>query len=154
MGTIFNWFYIKYQMSSYFNIIKEIRWAPQDLQVAGSSLTKGTPLHSWARQCILSLVLVQPRKGCNMTQKKFLGIERTTYNTKRFSSWIIAWQGLTHIILASFLWDIGKQWPPRSEAAFWDCVIWLGSPLFAYIYCSIKIWIKMKNTTQQPLKQK
>ena len=61
-------------------------------------------------------------------------------------------QCLTHMNQASFLWDIGKRWRPRSDAT--KCGIWSGSPLFAYTECSIKIWIKMKNTTQQPLKPK
>ena len=37
---------------------------------------------------------------------------------------------LTHIRLASFLWDIGKQCRARSDAA--KCGVWSGSPLFAY----------------------
>ena len=48
------------------------------------------------------------------------------------------------VSLASFLWDIGKQYRPRSDAADQG------------LYCllkegSIKILIKMKNTNQQPL---
>ena len=32
--------------------------------------------------------------------------------------------------LAFFLWDIGKQWRPRPDAAL--CGAWSGSPLFAF----------------------
>ena len=39
-------------------------------------------------------------------------------------------QLLTHISLASFLWDIGKQCKTRSNAA--KRGVWSGSPLFAY----------------------
>ena len=59
--------------------------------------------------------------------------------------------GLTHISLASFLWDIGKQRDPdqtppnaASDQGF-HCLL---------TECSIKIGIKMKNTTLQPLKRK
>ena len=38
---------------------------------------------------------------------------------------------LTHISLASFLWDIGKQCKTRQDAA--KCGVWSGSPLFAYM---------------------
>ena len=37
---------------------------------------------------------------------------------------------VTHINLASFLWRIGKQYRPGSEAA--ECGVWSGFPLFAY----------------------
>ena len=37
---------------------------------------------------------------------------------------------LTHISLASFLWDIDKQSRPRSDAA--ECRVWSGSSLLAY----------------------
>ena len=37
---------------------------------------------------------------------------------------------LTHLSLASFLWDIGKQWKTRSDAA--ECGVWSGIALFAY----------------------
>ena len=37
---------------------------------------------------------------------------------------------LTHISLASFLWDIGKQGRSRPDAA--ELGVWSGSPLFAY----------------------
>ena len=40
-------------------------------------------------------------------------------------------RSLTNISLASFLWDIGKQWRPRSDAAKHG--VWSGSPLFAYM---------------------
>ena len=58
---------------------------------------------------------------------------------------------LLHISLASFLWVIGKQCITRPDAT--DHSVSSGSPLFAYI-CSIRIQIKMKNTTQQSLKRK
>ena len=54
---------------------------------------------------------------------------------------------LTHISLASFLWDISKQCRSRSEAA--ECGLHC-----LLTECSIKILIKMKNTTHQPLKGK
>ena len=47
---------------------------------------------------------------------------------------------LTHISLASFLWDISKQQIPRSELG-----VWSGSPPFAYMF-----EYKKKNITQQP----
>ena len=37
---------------------------------------------------------------------------------------------LTHLSLVSLLWDIGKQWRPRADAA--ERAVWSGSPLFAY----------------------
>ena len=62
---------------------------------------------------------------------------------------------LTHISLASFLWDMANsadpdQTPQNAASVFWG--VWSGSPLFAYriFYQNLK----MKNTTQQPLKQK
>ena len=54
---------------------------------------------------------------------------------------------LAHISLASFLWDIGKQYKTRSVAA--KRGVWLGSKLFA-IWNFFYIWIKMKNTTSYP----
>ena len=58
---------------------------------------------------------------------------------------------LTHISLASFLWDKGKQCKPRSEATKHDADQGLHCLLTEKL---IKIWIEMKNSTQQPLKQK
>ena len=40
------------------------------------------------------------------------------------------WSSLTHISLASLLWDIGNQCRPRSDAALSN--IWSRSSLFAY----------------------
>ena len=37
---------------------------------------------------------------------------------------------LTHTSLASFLWDKGKQFRPRSDIT--ERSVWSGSPLFAY----------------------
>ena len=50
---------------------------------------------------------------------------------------------LTHISLASFLWDIYKDQTPQNTASDQGlhCLLTL---------CSITICIKMKNTTQQP----
>ena len=58
---------------------------------------------------------------------------------------------LTHISLASFLWDIGKQCKPRTDAAIRG--VWSGSSLFAYrrFYQNLD---KNEKSTQQPLKQK
>ena len=55
---------------------------------------------------------------------------------------------LAHISLASFLWDIGKQCRPRPDAASDQ------DPHSLLEECSFKISIKMKHTTQQPLKHK
>ena len=38
--------------------------------------------------------------------------------------------GLTHVRLASFLWDFSKQCKPRSDAA--ERGVWSGYPPFAY----------------------
>ena len=51
-----------------------------------------------------------------------------------------------HMNLASICCDIGKQCRTKSEYAASDQVLHCLA-----INCSIKIWIKMKNTTQQPL---
>ena len=47
------------------------------------------------------------------------------------------------------MWDRDKQCGPRSDAV--KCGAWSRSPL---LECSIRIWIKMKNSIQQPLKWK
>ena len=44
---------------------------------------------------------------------------------------IVSKSSLTHISLASFLWDIGKQNSPRCDAA--KCGVQSGAILFAYI---------------------
>ena len=59
---------------------------------------------------------------------------------------------LTHISLASFLWEIGKQCRSRSDAA--ERGVSSGSPLFAYRILYQDLKIAMKHTTQTPLKRK
>ena len=56
-----------------------------------------------------------------------------------------------YISLATFLWDIGKQCRPRPDAAKPTSD---QGPHCLLAESSFKIWIKMKNTTQHPLKQK
>ena len=50
---------------------------------------------------------------------------------------------LTHLSLASLLWDIGKQNSPRCDAA--ERGVPSGAILFAYREFSSKNWIKLKN---------
>ena len=53
---------------------------------------------------------------------------------------------LTQISLASFLWDIGKQCRPRSDAA--ERGVWWGSTLFFQkIFLFKKKIVKIKYTT-------
>ena len=73
----------------------------------------------------------------------------TMYQPRQMSP--LSRKDLTHINLMSFLWDIGKQCRPRSETSQTRRLISLNSLL---IECSITIWMKMKNTYQQPSKQK
>ena len=65
---------------------------------------------------------------------------------------------LTHISLASFLWDIGKQYRPRSDATEWVLRCRRMGHLIRVhcllIVCSIKIGTKMKNAIKKPLKLK
>ena len=49
---------------------------------------------------------------------------------------------LTHISLASYLWDIGKQCKTRSDAADLHCLL---------TEVSFKIWIKLKIPPNNPL---
>ena len=74
----------------------------------------------WGRHIYPSLVLVQPRKTCPCLTERLLMGHKESNQTKV----------LTHISLASFLWDIGKQCKTRSDVA--KCGVWSGSPLFAY----------------------
>ena len=64
----------------------------------------------------------------------FIGENRWTANLLYFNGTLntscIKCSDLTHLSLASFLSDIGKQYRPRSDAA--ERGIWSGSPLFAY----------------------
>ena len=60
---------------------------------------------------------------------------------------------LTHISLASFLLDVGKKCRLRPDAAAQSAASGQGLH-FLLAECSIKILIKMKNTTQHPLNQK
>ena len=62
-----------------------------------------------------------------------------------------AHQFLTHIILAVFLCDIGKQCRPRSDAA--KRGVLSGYPLFL-TECTRKILIGLKHASQQPLNSK
>ena len=48
----------------------------------------------------------------------------------KFCRYLIIVVLLTHISLASFLWDIDKQRKPRSDDT--ERAVWSGSPLFAY----------------------
>ena len=56
---------------------------------------------------------------------------------------------LTHISQASFLWDIGKQGRPRSDAA--ELGVWSGFSLFAQ-RSSIRILNKNEKYHPTPLK--
>ena len=58
---------------------------------------------------------------------------------------------LTHISLASHVWDIGKQCRPRSDAA--ERGVWSGSTLFTHRNFYQK-YIKMKKVQQTRLKWK
>ena len=51
-------------------------------------------------------------------------------NTVYVLRFLLLGRCLTHIRLASFLWDIGKQCRPRSDAT--ECGVRSGSPLFSY----------------------
>ena len=54
-----------------------------------------------------------------------------TFATRLHKIWMqLNTQTLTNLSLASFLWDICKQWIPRLDAAQFG--VWSGSPLFAY----------------------
>ena len=54
---------------------------------------------------------------------------------------------LTHKNLTFFLWDLGKQRRPRSDAA--ERGVWSGSHCFLK-GLFIRIWIEMKNSTKHP----
>ena len=59
---------------------------------------------------------------------------------------------LTHIILASFLWDIGKQYSPRCDGAERD--IPSGASMFAERGISPKHGIKIQIDSLTPLTMK
>ena len=66
--------------------------------------------------------------------------------------WILdvvgAYKILTHLRLASYKWDIGKQCRPRSDTAVRG--VWFGSALFA-LNTLISINLVIMNTNQTPL---
>ena len=66
-----------------------------------------------------------------------------------FSWWLKL--ALTHLSLASLLWDIGKQYSPRCDAA--EHGIPSEAILFAYRNC-IEKWNKILNSHLRPLKMK
>ena len=84
---------------------------------------------------ILTPVLIENAVGLN---SYWQGHKTSTQAIKPFLSWpaeVLYYLAgplciLTHLSLASFLWDIGKQCKTRSDAT--KCGVWSGSQMFAY----------------------
>ena len=80
-------------MENYFN---ELRWK----FIRANNL-------SWV-ETLCHLVMVQPRKDSDMIENCRLGRKAPTQTNKQ----------ITYIIIASFLWDIGKQNRTSPDAMF------------------------------------
>ena len=103
----------------------------------------------YLRAILLNTFLASPERDCDKPcrpRKYIADIGRPQFPLQKVFSFI------THIRLASFLWDMRKQCIPRSDAT--ERGVSSGSPLFTYRKFYSKLNKNEKNTIQQPLKWK
>ena len=85
--------------------------------------------------------------------KEFLIVERSERLYLEIGTYLVftIYWVLTHLSLASLLWDIGKQYSPRCDAS--ECGVLSGAILFAYRNF-VEKWNKILKSHLQPLKMK